>query len=136
MRFSVVLVLVLSAIYVGPCHGDSCPTILTSNPSTWDGLYKSFKSYRQCDDGALGEGYSESVARLLVDRWNTLPRLGRLVGKDPTFRPFILKHVDATLDIQDVQKIRENARTQCPAGLRTFCNDLAKCADLALKELR
>jgi hypothetical protein len=135
MRFSLVLALVLSATYVGSCHADSCPTILTYNFSTWDAVYTSFKSYRQCDDGVIGEGYSESVARLLVDRWNTLPRLRRLVGKDVGFRSFVLKHVDATLNNEDVQKIQRNARKRCPAGQRELCNEVGKRADLALKEL-
>ena len=43
-------------------------------------------------------------------------------------------HVDATLNMDDVEKIRRNAKTQCPTGLRTVCNDLAKQADFALKE--
>jgi len=101
---------------------------------SWDALYKSYKLYRQCDDGAVGEGYSESVARILSDRWNTLPELGRLAGKDSQFRAFVIEHVDATLTMDDVRKIRKNAKTQCPMGLRTVCNDLAKQADAALKE--
>ena len=101
---------------------------------SWDALYKSYKLYRQCDDGAVGEGYSESVARILSDHWNTLPELARLAGKDSQFRAFVIGHVDATLTMDDVRKIRKNAKTQCPMGLRTVCNDLAKQADAALKE--
>jgi hypothetical protein len=101
---------------------------------SWDALYTSYKSYRQCDDGALGEGYSESVARILVDHWNTLPQLARLARKDAEFRAFVIGHVDATLNMDDVEKIRKNATTQCPARLRTVCSDLAKQADFALKE--
>lgn len=101
---------------------------------SWDALYKSHKLYRQCDDGAVGEGYSESVARILSDRWNTLPELGRLAGQDSQFRAFVIGHVDATLAMDDVRKIRKNAKTQCLMGLRTVCNDLAKQADAALKE--
>jgi hypothetical protein len=101
---------------------------------SWDALYMSYKSYRQCDDGAIGEGYSESVARILVDHWNTLPQLARLSRKDAEFRAFVIGHVDATLNMDDVEKIRKNAKTQCPAGLQTVCSDLAKQADFALKE--
>ena len=78
---------------------------------SWDALYKSYKLYRQCDDGVVGKGYRESVARILSDHWNTLPELARLAGKDS-----------------------QCAKTQCPMGLRTVCNDLAKQADAALKE--
>ena len=101
---------------------------------SWDALYKSYKLYRQCDDGAVGDGYSESVARILSDHWNTLPELARLARKDSQFRAFVIGHVDATLTTDDVRKIGKNAKTQCPMGLRTVCNDLAKQADAALKE--
>ena len=101
---------------------------------SWDALYRSYKLYRQCDDGAIGEGYSESVARILVDHWNTLPRLAHLAEKDAEFRAFVMKHVDATLNMDDVEKIKKSAKTQCPTGLRTVCNDLTKQADSALKE--
>jgi len=101
---------------------------------SWDALYKSYKSSRLCDDGAIGEGYSESVARILSDHWNTLPRLSQLAGKDADFRAFVIRHLDATLNMDDVEKIKKSANAQCPRGLRTLCDDLAKQADSALKE--
>jgi len=101
---------------------------------TWDALYTSYKAYRQCDDGAIGEGYSESVARILADRWNRLPRFAELAGKNAAFRAFVLRHVDSTLNTDDLEKIKENASTHCPAGLKKTCNDLARQADQALKE--
>jgi hypothetical protein len=101
---------------------------------TWEALYKSFRLYGYCDDGAVGEGYSESVARILVDHWNTLPRLASLARENADFRRFVLKHVDATLDMKDVEKIRKRAITQCPEGLHALCNDLTKQAEAALKE--
>src|ERR1700687_348941 len=48
-------------------------------------------------------------------------------------RAFVIGHVDATLTMDDVRKIRKNAKTQCPMALRTVCNDLAKQADAALQ---
>jgi hypothetical protein len=101
---------------------------------SWETLYTSYRSYRQCDDGAIGEGYSESVARLLVDHWNSLPQLARLARRDAEFRAFVIRHVDATLYIDDVEKIRKNAKTLCPTGLQSVCNDLVKQVDSALNE--
>jgi hypothetical protein len=101
---------------------------------SWDTLYMSFKSYRQCDDGAISEGFSESVARVLVDHWKTLPQLARLAGRDSQFRAFVIGHIDTTLNMDDVKKIRRNAQRQCPTGLRTVCDDLARQADSVLKE--
>src|SRR5262245_61473488 len=71
---------------------------------SWDALYSWYKRYRQCDDGAVGEGYAESVARVLVDHWSTLPRFADLAKKDPRFQPFVLAHIGTTLDIKDLRK--------------------------------
>ena len=100
---------------------------------SWDALYGSYSRYRKCDDGAIGEGYSESVARILVDHWTTLPQLAQVAGKDIRFRAFAMKHVDATLNTDDLVKIRKNAQTQCPKGLQATCSDLANQADSALR---
>jgi hypothetical protein len=102
---------------------------------TWDGLYKSYVSYSKCDDGGISEGYSESVARILVDHWNTLPRLAYFIKRDPTFRHFVLKHVDATLDTADLKKVRALTNTKCPAGLISLCIELRRQSDIALKQI-
>jgi hypothetical protein len=70
----------------------------------------------------------------LVDHWNTLPRLAALVKLDPLFRKFVLGHVDATLNMTDVEKIKDKAEKQCPLGLGGLCGDLKKQAEAALKE--
>jgi len=46
----------------------------------------------------------------------------------------VLAHIDATLDANDLKKIRAKANTQCPSALRVVCAELAKQADAALKE--
>jgi hypothetical protein len=101
---------------------------------TWDALYKSYRTYRNCDDGAIWEGYSESVVRILADHWNTLPRLATLGRHDTEFQRFVVKHVDATLNADDVVKVTRKARTACPPGLSLLCSDLAKQAESAWKE--
>jgi hypothetical protein len=101
---------------------------------SWDSLYRSYKLYRQCDDGSIAEGYSESVVRILADHWSTLSRLATLSRRDARFRRFVLGHVDATTNPDDLKKIRVKANTQCPPRLGAICADLAKEADAALKE--
>jgi hypothetical protein len=91
--------------------------------NSWNRIHEWYKDYRQCDDGAPAEGVSEAVARNLVDRWETLPRLGELT-KDIGFRGFVLKHVDETLNDDDLKKISANAVKRCPANLRSLCRQL------------
>jgi hypothetical protein len=101
---------------------------------TWDALYDWYRMYQDCDDGAIAEGYSESVARILVDHWSTLDQLRGLGKKDPNFFRFVLRHIDATNDGKDLQRVETEAKTQCPTGLRDICDELAEQADSALKE--
>lgn len=95
---------------------------------SWEALYKWYGTYHQCDDGGIGEGVSEAVARNLVDRWETLPRLAQLGKQSPEFQRFVLKHIDETLNGNDLKKIRTNAATKCPSGLRALCDNLGKRA--------
>lgn len=102
---------------------------------TWDALYRSYRAYRECDDGAIAEGYSESVARILTDHWSTLPRLARLAKKDDQFWHFVLDHIDASDDPDDLQAIKRHAESRCPAGLRRICRELKRAADSAIDDL-
>ena len=119
-----------------PCTDAEVDTAMAQADTlrSWDALYRSYKLYRQCDDGAIAEGYSESVVRILADHWSTLSRLVTLSRRDPRFRRFVLEHVGATTNPDDLKKIRISANTQCPPRLGAICADLAKQADAALKE--
>lgn len=101
---------------------------------SWDNLYASYERYRQCDDGAISEGYSESIARILVDQWNTLDRFAELGITDVRFRTFVIEHIDSTLNGDDVARIKKNAKSGCEARLRTLCSDLAEQSDSVLNE--
>ena len=101
---------------------------------SWDALHRSYKEFGNCDDGAIAEGYSESVARIFADHWSTLPRFAEFAENDPSFRAFVIRHIDATLNMDDVEKIKKAALTHCPSGLRKTCSDIAKQASLALKD--
>lgn len=112
----------------GPCSADEAKLADTEAETLrdWDSLYKSYSQFDNCDDGAIAEGYSESVARILVNHWDTLPRLAELAKSTPAFRAFVVKHVDPTLNTDDLKKIAELAKTHCPNGLRELCGDLKK----------
>jgi hypothetical protein len=64
----------------------------------------------------FGEGYSDTVVRLLAIRRDQLDTLRRHVSSDSTCHDFVLRHVDATTDEDDLEKILVSDRTRCPAG--------------------
>jgi hypothetical protein len=100
---------------------------------SWEALYRSYKKFGHCDDGAIGEGYSESVARILADHWSSLPRLAQLAGKDAAFREFAIRHLDATLNTDDLERIKKSATSRCRHDLQKTCSEIATQADYALK---
>jgi len=93
---------------------------------SWDRLYKWYKLYLPCDDGGPAESISEAVARNLIDRWEPLGRSAQLAKNVPRFGAFVLKHIDATLDENDLRKIDSNASTRCPTGLGSLCDSVRK----------
>ena len=95
---------------------------------SWSDLHETFRLYNHCDDGAVAEGFSESVTRLLADNWKTLPDLVRLFGGDADFRGFVIRHIDESAPADRLKKITRNARGQCPANLQSFCKQLREAA--------
>lgn len=102
---------------------------------SWDALYRSYHRFApRCDDGSIAEGYSESVARILVDHWDTLPRLSELAEQNHAFKKFVLQHIDATMDSEDLHKIRERATRRCPSGQGNLCAQIKREAARAINE--
>jgi hypothetical protein len=95
-----------------------------SSLKTWSAVHRSFRTYAHCDDGAIGEGYSESITLLLANRWNTLPSLARLAASDPKFERFVMRHVDATVPKERLARISAHAKHRCPKGQRPLCRRL------------
>lgn len=52
----------------------------------WDQVYRSFQKFSQCDDGAIAEGYSDSVTKLLADDWKSFNRFVALANRNGDFR--------------------------------------------------
>jgi len=146
VRVLVVFLTSVSLCSIGYAQRKDCPTSKAEQAETqaglvrsWGALYSWYKEYRACDDGVIAETSSAAVGNLLAAHWNDLPALGRLARTDTTFRQFVIKHLGWTIEMQDieakdVESIKRNARTQCPAGLRGLCDDLWNSADTALKQ--
>jgi hypothetical protein len=87
----------------------------------WNAVYASFKRFAHCDDGAIAEGYSDTVGRLLSKDWANVYVLTRLVTSDETFKRFVLGHLDETLPEDELKQVAHNARARCPSGRTEFC---------------
>jgi len=50
------------------------------------------------------------------------------------FGRFVLTHLDATLDVNDLKKISTDAKAQCSSELAAMCADLIRKADAPKQE--
>ena len=101
---------------------------------TWEQIYDSFKRYSACDDGILAEGYSDAVVKMLSDRWEQLPSLRALMERDERFGKFVFKHIDATTDDHDLDRVAANADRHCPGGEGQLCGTIRRRAVAARSE--
>ena len=95
---------------------------------TWDQVYRSYKKFEQCDDGAVAEGYSDAVGKLLANDWGHFPRLVEFARTDRNFERFVVRHVDESLTNDILQKISKNVRTGCPTDAKALCSLIADAA--------
>lgn len=79
--------------------------------------------------------FSDNVVRLLAHNWKEIADLQKLVSSDSTFRRFVLKHVDATTDSEDLKTVLLNSGEYCPASAKQLCQSLKAQSISALKEI-
>src|SRR5436309_3306206 len=140
LKILICVTLILATVLAAPAQKKSCSNSEREQVEkeavtlrTWDALYQSFRQFRDCmDDADAQEGYSESVARILADHCEMLPRLTYLIKKDSQFGNFV--GLDATMSMADVRKIKEDAIHHCPRDLSALCTKLKRDADSAIAE--
>jgi hypothetical protein len=101
----------------------------------WTDIYKAFKRFRHCDDGAVAEGFSDRIVHTLASRWTQLGTLRKLPSSDSRFHVFVLSHIDATADEDEIKKIGFNSTRHCPPAAKILCVQLRKAARDALREI-
>lgn len=104
----------------------------------WKTIYAVFKTnFPGCpDDGMFAEGYSDVIVRALAERWNNSQELKILTDRNPAFRAFVLRHIDATTDPDELNQALKNARSKCPVGASRLCKEVARNATAAIKEMK
>lgn len=104
---------------------------------SWPALLEHQSAFSPCDDGALAEGYSDAVVTNFAHRWDQFSVFLTLSKKDPTFRRWAIRHIDATASDEDLKKIMLNANAcSGDAGAKSLCETIHQAAEDALTELK
>jgi hypothetical protein len=138
------LVTLLSVLFIAPAFAVGTTCTLNDEHwlsqelprlKSWKAVHESFQKYTpQCDDGFFGEGYTEAVVVLLSQHWSSLPKLAAIAKRDPKFEDFVLRHINASADPDDLNSLLTQSATQCPQGHKKICVSIHTAANLAIKE--
>ena len=96
---------------------------------SWPQLHKTWKDWRQCDTGEVGETFTDAMLRLMVD-WKNVDVLAEGM-KDPEYSAFILAHLASPSAKDDIAMIRSRATQSCPKGQDAVCKQIASATEVA-----
>ncbi|EAW6587158.1 hypothetical protein FGH87_26155 [Salmonella enterica] len=102
---------------------------------SWKSVDDYFSMYSNCDVGYISEGTSEMIIRLLVDNWGQLNELSALVKRKLAIENYVLDHVNSTLGIDDLEKLRDYSALHCQIDNKKLCEKLHDSSIVALKKL-
>lgn len=97
---------------------------VAATAKSWRQLHRQFQHYAHCDDGAIAEGFSESVSILLAEHWKNIGQLEAILKSDLAFRKFVIKHIDDTVPADRLEHIAKNADERCRQNLKKLCRDI------------
>ena len=101
----------------------------------WKQVYDYDKKYNGCIGSGTSEILSESIVRILADKWEQLPDLKNLIKKNKKFEEFVFSSIDSTVSGDDLLKINYLAKKQCPKNSRKLCSKIGRKALRAYKEM-
>jgi len=118
-----ILVLAAGAVLGRDCTREEAMAAerVAAQLSRWNDIFDTYHRYSHCDDGAIAEGFTDSIARLLASKWDSLPEMAAIADKNPGFKAFVLRHVNATADTRDLERIAESAKSKCLPQYQALC---------------
>jgi len=100
----------------------------------WEDIYKSCEKFKHCDDGYIAEGYSDLIVKTLAYKWDQVNVLMKLISKDKDFHAFVIRHIDATADKEELEMIIHNFSKRCPKSTEKNCLEIKNEAKEALQK--
>lgn len=106
----------------GTCPDAQVAEAAVDNLNSWQDVYRFYRRYRDCFDGAVAEGASDRIEQMWIKHWDTLPKMIALTSKDRGFHDFIWARIDEEIFPQESFSVLvANAQQRCPKSALRFC---------------
>ncbi|MDT7836905.1 hypothetical protein [Aquabacterium sp. OR-4] len=103
--------------------------VVTDYLTTWDGVYRFYKQFKHCYEGAIAGGAEDKVQLLWANRWSEIPTMLALTTKDREFKKFIWVIIDSEAFPRDTfNTVHANVTRHCPKGAEEFCQAVRSAA--------
>jgi hypothetical protein len=123
---------------IGDCSremNEKAEELLLNARDNWSSLLQHQRVFSGCDDGSLGEAYSDAVVHLFAQRWNQFRTFAALAKKDPVFQLWAVRHIDASASDEDLKKIVLNTTTCLgDVEVKNLCKTIRELAANSLAE--
>jgi len=104
---------------------------------SWESLRRHRINFGKCDDGGIGEGYSDAVVTFFAKDRAQLDVFVRISRRHPAFGRWAIRHIDATAAETDLKRIVRNAGgCSGDTAKKIICRSVNSAAVDALAELR
>jgi hypothetical protein len=94
----------------------------------WEAVRLAHQRFAHCDDGVVAEGFTDVVVRTLASHWSSFSEVAAISDRDPKFRSFLLRHINASADKQQLAQVAALAQSKCPHGQRNLCAAIRNAA--------
>ncbi|APV49582.1 hypothetical protein BWI17_07760 [Betaproteobacteria bacterium GR16-43] len=91
--------------------------------ASWATLNATWKTYRHCDTGAVGEQFTEALLRLVID-WKNVNQLADAMAKEADYKAFVIAHLKSKEAEADATDVYSRTKSNCPKGLDAFCKEI------------
>lgn len=91
--------------------------------ASWPSLHSTWKQYRHCDKGTVGESFTDAILRLVID-WKNVSQLADAM-KDSEYKTFIISHLQSPEAKPEAPDVYSRAKADCPRNLAEWCKELA-----------
>lgn len=102
---------------------------------SWENVYNYSKKYDGCIGSDTQESVSESIVKILADKWDQLYSLDKLIKKDHKFERFVIENITSTVYYEDLVKIHKNATKKCPNNLLNLCTAIDRESVMSYKDI-
>lgn len=140
--FNMKWIMVVLCFYFSNGYAEGCSQqdfdkadIAMNSLNSWGAVDDYFTRHSDCDIDYVNEGTSEKIIRLLIDKWEQLNELSVLVKRKPAIEDYVIEHINSTLDIDDLERLRDYSASNCHIDNENLCERLHVSAISALQKL-